>query len=335
MIDRKIGKIKVRRGTDSQRKSMPFEEGEIIYSVDKKRIFVGDNTTLGGIAVCNRNYIVDTLGTPPIIPGEALEGDIIHDKSSNKTYIVNLNVNILELLLLIDKEEYNILKIKTTDILTKLQSLTSCLTPVIPPVPPTFKLSWAIEPIDISANIADTITFSSSAVGSSSITYEWKRKTGSVINTSNIFQKSFNINNVAISDIDSYYCIASNTLDSITSREALLSIGSNFILAEDSTYVLSELSEFIEWEYTVTSPTITKQPTSISTKTGIPVSFNIIAVGTNPINYQWRIAGSDIVGEINSTYTISNPTVDINSISCKVSNIGGDIVSSSANLKII
>ena len=48
MIDRKIGKIKVRRGTDSQRITNIFEDGEVIYSVDKKRIFVGDDTTLSG-----------------------------------------------------------------------------------------------------------------------------------------------------------------------------------------------------------------------------------------------------------------------------------------------
>lgn len=335
MIDRKIGKIKFRRGTDSQRKLISFEEGEVIYSVDKKRIFIGDDVTLGGIPISNKNYVVDTLGIPPIVPAEALEGDIIHEKTTNKTYIVNLNGNVLELLLLIDIEEYNLLKIKTINILTNLQSLTSCLTPVVTSTPPTYKLSWAEEPSDISVNIDDSATFSASAIGSSSITYEWKRKAGSAINTSNVYQKSFTINKTEITDIDSYYCIASNTFDSITSREATLSIGSNFILSEDSIYVLSELSDFIVWEYAVVSPTIIKQPSSVSVKSGTSVSFNIKAIGTNPISYQWRVAGTDISGETNSTYTITNPTVDINSISCKVINVGGDVVSDSANLKII
>ena len=339
MIDRKIGKIKFRRGTDSQRKSISFEEGEVIYSVDKKRIFVGDNTTLGGIPVSNRNYIVNSLGIPPIVPAEALEGDIIHEKSTNKTYIVNLNVNVLELLVLIDIEEYNLLKIKTDNILTNIQSLTSCLTEILtsaPPPPPSYKLSWVTEPSDTSVNVDDSATFSASAIGNGSISYEWKRKNGSAINTSNVYQKSFTITKTQISDIDSYYCIASNTFDSITSREASLSIGSNFILSENSDYVLSELSDFIVWEYTVVSPTITKQPVSVSVGSGTSsVSFDIKAIGTNPISYQWRIAGTDVSGETNSTYTITNPTVDINSISCKVSNIGGDLVSDSANLKII
>lgn len=336
MIDRKIGKIKFRRGTDSQRKSISFEEGEVIYSVDKKRIFVGDNTTLGGIPVSNRNYIVDTLGIPPIVPAEALEGDIIHEKSTNKTYIVNLNVNVLELLVLIDIEEYNLLKIKTDNILINLQSLTSCLAEVTATPPPDYKLSWATEPSDTSVSIDDSATFSASAIGNGSITYEWKRKTGSPINTSNVYQKSITINKTTISDIDTYCCIASNTFDSITSREASLSIGSNFILSENSDYVLSELSDFTVWEYTVVAPTITKQPVSVSVKSGTSsVSFDIKAIGTNPISYQWRIAGTDVSGETNSTYTITNPTVDINSISCKVSNIGGDLVSDSANLKII
>ena len=39
MIDQRIGKIKVRRGTDLQRKLVTFEEGELVYSIDKKRLY--------------------------------------------------------------------------------------------------------------------------------------------------------------------------------------------------------------------------------------------------------------------------------------------------------
>ena len=334
MIDRRIGKIKVRRGTDSQRVLIPFEEGEVIYSVDKKRIFVGDDTTLGGVPISNKNYIVNSLGIPPIFPDEVSEGDIIHDKSNSKTYIVNSNNGTLELLLLVDGNTSFNLKDQISNIYTKLRTLTGCLTPLPPPPPPPSKLNWVIQPSNFSINVGDTVTFSSSAVGDGSITYEWKRKDGSTINTANIFQRSFTINSAGIPDIATYYCIASNSIDSITSRDAVLSIGSNSILAEDGTYILSELNEFIDWEYQVVAPIITKQPVSITTTAGNSVTFSVEAMGTDPLSYQWRVGGVDIAGETKNTYTITNPTVDINSISCKVSNIGGDVLSDSVNLEI-
>ena len=43
-----IIKLKIRRGTDSQRKSVILEQGELGYTTDTARVFVGDGTTPGG-----------------------------------------------------------------------------------------------------------------------------------------------------------------------------------------------------------------------------------------------------------------------------------------------
>jgi hypothetical protein len=43
-----IIKLKIRRGTDSQRKAVILEQGELGYTTDKARVFVGDGTTYGG-----------------------------------------------------------------------------------------------------------------------------------------------------------------------------------------------------------------------------------------------------------------------------------------------
>ena len=43
-----IIKLKIRRGTDSQRKSVVLEQGELGYTTDTARVFVGDGTTSGG-----------------------------------------------------------------------------------------------------------------------------------------------------------------------------------------------------------------------------------------------------------------------------------------------
>jgi len=248
VIDQKIGKIKVRRGTDSQRVLIPFEEGEVIYSVDKKRIFVGDNTTLGGVPICNKNYIVDSLGFPPILPNDVFAGDIIHVKSDSKTYIVNANQNTFELLLISDAGQSNNLKVQIQDLYIKLKPLTGCLTPPPPPPPPPSKLIWVTQPSDNNVNIGDTITFTASASGDGSISYVWQRVDTLTINTPNFYKNSITIKSVNISDIATYYCVASNLVDSITSKNVILDVQSDYILAEDGTYVLSEFSEFSNWD---------------------------------------------------------------------------------------
>ena len=43
--------LRLRRGTDLERIGVVFEEGELVYSTDTKRLFVGDGVTAGGIPV--------------------------------------------------------------------------------------------------------------------------------------------------------------------------------------------------------------------------------------------------------------------------------------------
>lgn len=343
MIDQRIGKIKVRRGTDAQRVLNTFEEGEVIYSIDKKRIFVGDDVTLGGVPVCNRNYIVESLGFPPSIPSDVLAGDIIFDKSQQKTYITNWTGTVYELLLISDTGCTVNLKTQIDNAYTKIRAMTGCLDPEIPTTPTTpteppttpSKLIWVTQPTNNYVNMGDTATFTASAVdGSSGVSYVWKRFDSVNINTTNIYKNSITITDVQFTDKDFYYCIASNAVDSITSVNAELSLETNLIKSEDDLYILSELDDFILWESTKIGVTITQQPNSITASTGNNVSFIVKATGSFPISYQWQINGIDISGETNSTYSILNVNKNINNIRCKVSNIAGDVVSNSVNLTI-
>ena len=45
--------LRLRRGTDLERIGVVFEEGELVYSTDTKRLFVGDGVTAGGIPVAD------------------------------------------------------------------------------------------------------------------------------------------------------------------------------------------------------------------------------------------------------------------------------------------
>ena len=48
-----IVKLKVRRGSDDQRKQITLDQGEVGYTLDTRRLFVGDGTTLGGRVIGN------------------------------------------------------------------------------------------------------------------------------------------------------------------------------------------------------------------------------------------------------------------------------------------
>ena len=333
MIDQRIGKIKVRRGIDTQRKLVTFEEGELVYSIDKKRLYVGNSKEKGGILVSNRNYVKNSVGNPPVAPPEVLHGDIVYDKSNSKTYITKFNGTANELILIADAGCSGVLQVQINDLTNRISLIEDCASKIPPPVIPT-KLTWHTEPSSISVNLGETATFTASAIGGVGvINYKWNRKDGvpiSVINNQPTLTLA-----TQLSDDATYYCVANTFSESITSKNAVLTILANSILAEVGTDVLSELNDFIDWEDSgLKAPTITTQPRSQVTTTLVPVTFEVTATGSEPLSYQWRINGVNVAGETNRTYTVTNPTKDLTGITCVVSNIVDKVISNSVNLTV-
>ena len=56
MADVSIVKLKVRRGTNEQRKSIILDQGELGYTLDTRRLYIGDGASVGGRAVANFTY---------------------------------------------------------------------------------------------------------------------------------------------------------------------------------------------------------------------------------------------------------------------------------------
>ena len=75
MPDIKIIKLKIRRGTDVQRRSVVLEQGELGYTIDYKRVFVGDGSTTGGIAVGSRAHQPTEAALAALT--SAVTGDIV------------------------------------------------------------------------------------------------------------------------------------------------------------------------------------------------------------------------------------------------------------------
>ena len=86
MIDRRITKFKLRRGTDDQRKTVIFEEGELVYTTDTNKIYVGTGFTSGGIIVANT--ITYTTTSNPASPSP---NDLFYREDQKRMYIYDAN----------------------------------------------------------------------------------------------------------------------------------------------------------------------------------------------------------------------------------------------------
>jgi hypothetical protein len=87
MQENHLRKLKIRRGNDNQRKVTLFEEGELVFVKDTERVYVGDDTTLGGNKISNKNFIIESFTKP----AGAESGDIFLDQTDTTTYMVDLS----------------------------------------------------------------------------------------------------------------------------------------------------------------------------------------------------------------------------------------------------
>jgi hypothetical protein len=101
--------LRLRRGTDEQRLSIVFDEGELIYTTDTKKLYAGDGITIGGTPIGVQsvldedinlnNYNVTGQGNISIdgsVTASAFNGDgsgltnVIADISEGQTYKISI-----------------------------------------------------------------------------------------------------------------------------------------------------------------------------------------------------------------------------------------------------
>lgn len=90
VTDKTILKILVRRGLDSERKLVRFDEGELAYTIDTKRVFVGDGLGGGGNVVGNlyQGAYPDVNVVLNSVPGLQY-GDLFYDTTESTLYAIN------------------------------------------------------------------------------------------------------------------------------------------------------------------------------------------------------------------------------------------------------
>ena len=83
------------------------------------------------------------------------------------------------------------------------------------------------------------------------------------------------------------------------------------------------------------APAITTEPQSQTAIAGSTVTFSVVASGSDPLSYQWRLNSVDIPGATGASYTISSvQPAQAGDYTVVVSNAGGTVTSATALLTV-
>ena len=166
------------------------------------------------------------------------------------------------------------------------------------------------QPSDQSVNSGQAATFSVTAAGTQTLTYQWQRNGAPIGGATSATYAT-----AATTQADNgatFAVVVTNSAGSITSRTAKLTVT---VLA---------------------APTITNQPADQSVAAGQSATFSVTAVGTAPLTYQWRRNGTAIAGATGTSFTTAATSASDSgtSYSVLVSNATGNITSRSALLTV-
>jgi uncharacterized delta-60 repeat protein len=154
-------------------------------------------------------------------------------------------------------------------------------------------------------------TFSVVAGGIAPLSYQWLKdgvgleESG---NVSGVQTPTLTLSNLARPDESGYSVIISNNFGSVTSLVATL---------------------------TVLDPVITGQPVSQNANAGDAAAFSVTALGTAPLDYQWRKDGVAVAGATDASLTLTNlQRADAGCYDVVVSNGFGTVTSAVASLTV-
>ena len=142
------------------------------------------------------------------------------------------------------------------------------------------KPTISIQPASQSVVKGSTATFTVTATGGGTLSYQWKKNGADIAGAT---KSTYTTDATSDEDIGAgleFSVVVSNSAGTITSTNASLAVTSQ---AE--------------------APLITTEPTNLTVITGSTASFSVIATGTSPLMYQWKKNGTDISGAHSSTYT--------------------------------
>ncbi len=162
------------------------------------------------------------------------------------------------------------------------------------------------QPLDQAVPLGGEAAFKVEAMGMAPLDYQWSLEGTDLVGATNSL---LTLTNVQLSDVGSYAVRVANAFGVVTSSNALLTIGG--------------------------APTIVMQPTDLAVAVGGVASLSVMAVGTEPLRYQWGFNGTNLLEATNSVLVITNVQLaEGGSYAVEVSNAFGTATSSNAVLSV-
>lgn len=166
--------------------------------------------------------------------------------------------------------------------------------------------SITAQPQSLARAIGSSATFSVTASGSGTLTYQWKRGTA---NITGAMSSSYTIASVQALHAGDYTVVITNPFGNITSQTATLSVGN--------------------------LPTITTQPLGQLKRVGESFTLSVVATGDGTLTYQWMKDGANISGATSANYSVTNAQKSHSgSYSVRVTNAYGNVTSNSVQVTV-
>jgi len=176
------------------------------------------------------------------------------------------------------------------------------------------------QPANQSGYTGGTAAFTVATFGAAPVFYQWQQNGINLTNGAGIAganSATLTISNVSPDDAAVYTVVVSNTVNSVTSDDAIL-------------------------EVILSPPAITAQPISQTCVVGMTVTFNMTASADQPFSYQWQEDGTNLTdggaisGSATGALTISNVTLaNAGTYSVIVSNALDSVPSTAAVLTVL
>ena len=167
----------------------------------------------------------------------------------------------------------------------------------------------ATHPANQTVCAPDTATFSVTATGTGTLSYQW-RKNGT--NIPGATSASYTTPATVASDNGALFTVlVSDSIGSSTTFPGTLTVN--------------------------TPPSITTQPANQTVNTGQTATFSVTAAGTAPVSYQWKKNGTNIVAATSASYTTPATVASDNGalFAVTVTNSCGSVTSNNATLTVI
>lgn len=164
------------------------------------------------------------------------------------------------------------------------------------------------QPTNQTVSAGANVTFSATATGAAPLSFQWK-KNG--VDLAGQTSSTLTLNAVTSADVGNYSVSISNAAGVTNSAAAALAVN------------------------TPSAPAIVVQPINQTVPSGSPVTFNVTAVGSGQLQYQWKKNGLDLSGQTSASLTINAATAaDAGGYSVSVSNSSGAATSQTATLVV-